>query len=78
MWCLPVLPTKLNQTTLAVNELASRIIDLPRGIVPTTAEWVTVGVDLGKFSCTGLRSRGRRERTGTCSITAAAKSPAIR
>jgi hypothetical protein len=49
VWCLPVLPSKLNQTSLEVNELASRIIDLPRGIVPTAAEWVTVGVDLGKF-----------------------------
>jgi phage terminase large subunit GpA-like protein len=49
VWCLPVLPTKLNQTSLEVNELASRIIDLPRGIVPTAAECVTVGIDLGKF-----------------------------
>jgi hypothetical protein len=49
VWCLPVLPSKLNQTSLEVNELASRIIDFARGIVPKTAECVTVGIDLGKF-----------------------------
>jgi hypothetical protein len=44
-----VLPSKLSQTTLEANELAARMIDLPRGIVPTGTACVTVGVDLGKF-----------------------------
>ena len=51
VWCLPVLPSKLNQTTLEVNELAARMTDLPRGIVPSGTAHVTVGIDLGKFLC---------------------------
>ena len=39
----------MSQTTLEVNELVARMIDLPRGIVPTRTARITVGVDLGKF-----------------------------
>jgi phage terminase large subunit GpA-like protein len=49
VWCEPILPSKLNQTSLEVNELAARIIDLPRGIVPAGTKLVTMGVDLGKY-----------------------------
>jgi hypothetical protein len=51
VWCLPLAPSKLNQTSLEVNELAARMVDLPRGIVPQAAQWVTIGVDLGKYLC---------------------------
>jgi phage terminase large subunit GpA-like protein len=51
VWCLPTEATKISQVNLQVNELAARIIDLPRGVVPKTAEFVTIGVDLGKLLC---------------------------
>jgi Terminase large subunit gpA, endonuclease domain len=51
VWCLPVLPSKLSQTHLNEHELTGRMIDLPRGIVPSNTACVTVGVDLGKFLC---------------------------
>jgi phage terminase large subunit GpA-like protein len=51
VWCLPVLPSKLSQTHLNEHELTARMIDLPRGIVPSNTACVTVGVDLGKFLC---------------------------
>jgi phage terminase large subunit GpA-like protein len=49
VWCLPVVPSKLDQTALETHELATRIIPLPRGVVPPAAARLTVGVDLGKY-----------------------------
>jgi phage terminase large subunit GpA-like protein len=49
VWCLPVAPTKWEDTALDVHELASRMVDLPRGVVPESAQWLTAGVDLGKY-----------------------------
>jgi phage terminase large subunit GpA-like protein len=49
VWCLPVIPAKLQQVTLEIHELASRVIPLPRGIVPATAKFLTAGIDLGKY-----------------------------
>jgi phage terminase large subunit GpA-like protein len=49
VWAIPVLPAKMEQISLEVNELAARMIDLPRGIVPGTATVLTAGIDLGKY-----------------------------
>lgn len=49
VWCLPVLPAKQEQTSLEVHELASRITQLPRGVVPETATELTAAVDIGKY-----------------------------
>ncbi|MGE0770053.1 MAG: terminase gpA endonuclease subunit, partial [Hyphomicrobiaceae bacterium] len=49
VWCLPVLPTKWEDTALVPHELAGRIVELPRGIVPATTEFLTAAVDLGKY-----------------------------
>jgi phage terminase large subunit GpA-like protein len=51
VWAIPVAPAKLSQTTLEVNELAARMLELPRGIAPADATVVTVGLDLGKYLC---------------------------
>jgi phage terminase large subunit GpA-like protein len=78
VWCLPVLPTKLNQTQLEVNELAARMIELPRGIVPTTAQWVTIGIDLGKYLCHWIAVAWSPLACGHVLIMDALKSPVTR
>ena len=49
VWAIPVLPAKMEQVSLEINELAARMIDLPRGIVPGGAAVLTAGIDLGKY-----------------------------
>jgi hypothetical protein len=49
VWCLPVAPSKLQQTGLEAHELTNRMTELPRGTVPDGATCVTVGLDLGKY-----------------------------
>ena len=49
VWCLPVAPAKWSESALVPHELTARIVDLPRGIVPSSAQWLTAAVDLGKY-----------------------------
>lgn len=48
VWCIPVLPSKWEETSLVVHELTARITDLPRGIIPATAQHISAAIDLGK------------------------------
>ena len=49
VWCLPVVPTKWDQTALETHELASRITSLPRGVAPESTKVITAALDLGKY-----------------------------
>ena len=49
VWCLPVAPTKFDQTSLEAHELAARMAELPRGVAPESTRWVTAAIDLGKY-----------------------------
>jgi phage terminase large subunit GpA-like protein len=49
VWCVPTAPSKSMEISLEATELAERMIDLPRGVVPADAKHLTVGVDLGKY-----------------------------
>jgi len=49
VWCIPVVPPKLAQTSLEIHELAARMTDAPKGIVPANMPILTAGVDLGKY-----------------------------
>jgi len=49
VWCLPVMPSKWEESSLEAHQLASRMIELPRGIVPTSAQKLTAAIDLGKY-----------------------------
>jgi len=49
VWCVPVAPTSWSETLLESSEIAARIIDLPRGIVPEGAKCLTAAIDLGKY-----------------------------
>ena len=49
VWCLPLAPVKWEETALEAHELAARMIDLPRGVVPSTATKLTLAADLGKY-----------------------------
>ena len=49
VWCLPVAPTKWNEHLLEAEALATRILPLARGIVPSDAQVLTAAIDLGKY-----------------------------
>jgi phage terminase large subunit GpA-like protein len=49
VWCLPVALSQWEDTPLEQHELAARMIDLPKGVVPSTAQSLTAAVDLGKY-----------------------------
>jgi hypothetical protein len=49
VWCLPVVPNKWEETSLEAHELSSRIINLPRGIIPESCQYLTAAMDLGKY-----------------------------
>jgi len=49
VWCIPVAPTKQDETTLRAEEIAARTLGFPRGLVPPTAERLTAAIDLGKY-----------------------------
>jgi len=49
VWCLPVEPAQLDQTALAVHELASRTSQIARGFVPPDVQYLTAALDLGKY-----------------------------
>jgi phage terminase large subunit GpA-like protein len=49
VWCLPVAPSKLDQTALDTMALAGRMGAWQRGIVPADCQHLTLGVDLGKY-----------------------------
>ena len=49
VWCVPVAPSKWSETSLEWTGLTERIIDVARGVVPAEAQWLTAGVDLGKY-----------------------------
>ena len=49
VWCLPVVPTKWTDAEIEIHELACRVAEVPRGVVPATTEHLTVAMDLGKY-----------------------------
>ncbi|MFQ5494277.1 MAG: terminase gpA endonuclease subunit [Phycisphaerae bacterium] len=51
VWCLPYEPPEMDTTPLSSEALMRRTSRLPRGVVPEEAEYLTVGVDLGKWLC---------------------------
>ena len=51
VWCIPVSPAKWDETALDGYQLASRVLAVPRGIVPEDASKLTMGIDLGKYLC---------------------------
>lgn len=49
VWCLPVAPSKGNETALEVQALTRRVSPLPRNILPLDTEHLTAAIDLGKY-----------------------------
>jgi phage terminase large subunit GpA-like protein len=49
VWCLPVTSSKWEETALVTHELAARMSELARGIVPASAQRLTLAADLGKY-----------------------------
>jgi phage terminase large subunit GpA-like protein len=49
VWCIPVAPSKWDETMLKAEELARRVGRWPRGLVPPEAQHLTAAIDLGKY-----------------------------
>jgi phage terminase large subunit GpA-like protein len=49
VWCIPVAPTKWQETSLEARELAGRVGSWDQGIVPTDCFKLTAAIDLGKY-----------------------------
>jgi len=49
VWCIPVEPSKYDVTALEAMELASRVSDSPKGIVPDDCLQLTAAIDIGKY-----------------------------
>jgi phage terminase large subunit GpA-like protein len=49
VWCLPVAPARWEDSSLEAHELAARMTDLPRGVIPQSAQQLTAAIDLGKY-----------------------------
>jgi phage terminase large subunit GpA-like protein len=51
VWCLPVAPSKQDETTLHAEEIMLRQSNWPRGLVPPDCTILTAAIDLGKYLC---------------------------
>lgn len=49
VWCLPVASSTQDEISLEIADIIARGIGMPRGVVPATAQWLTAGIDLGKY-----------------------------
>ncbi|KAA5541898.1 hypothetical protein FYK55_17020 [Roseiconus nitratireducens] len=49
VWCVPVAPSKWEETSVDAHELSQRMAGLPRGVVPEGTFRLTAGMDLGKY-----------------------------
>jgi hypothetical protein len=50
VWALPVAPAQWQQSALEPHQLTARMVEgMVKGIVPATAQFLTMGVDLGKY-----------------------------
>ncbi len=49
VWCLPVVPTKWEDAQIETHELASKMTDYPRGVVPPDMKFMAAAIDIGKY-----------------------------
>jgi phage terminase large subunit GpA-like protein len=49
VWCIPVAPSKRDETALLAEQIVLRQRNLPRGLVPAGADMLTAAIDLGKY-----------------------------
>ena len=49
VWCLPIAPTKWTDAQLEEHEIACRVANMPRGVVPPNSQHLTAAIDLGKY-----------------------------
>jgi len=50
VWCLPYEPSLMDLTPLDPRVIVKRVRDLPKGSVPEDTQYLTVGVDIGKYN----------------------------
>lgn len=49
VWARPYVPKSLDSEPLSSHRVARQQTELPMGLAPHDTEWITVGVDLGKY-----------------------------
>ena len=49
VWCLPVTSSTQDEISLEIADIIARGIGMPRGVLPTSAQWLTAGIDVGKY-----------------------------
>lgn len=64
VWCIPVAPARDSQTPLEAEAIAARLNHLPRGVVPSDATVLTIGIDIGKYLCHWVALAVRPDFTG--------------
>ena len=51
VWCLPVLPSRWEETAIRAEEITHRVGRWPQGVVPPETQHLTAAIDLGKYLC---------------------------
>ncbi|MDA7504040.1 phage terminase large subunit family protein, partial [bacterium] len=51
VWCLPVLPSRWEETAIRAEEITHRVAKWQQGIVPAGTQHLTAAIDLGKYLC---------------------------
>ena len=51
VWCLPVLPSKWEETALQADDITRRLASWPQGLLPPGTLHLTAAIDLGKYLC---------------------------
>ncbi|WP_417851059.1 terminase gpA endonuclease subunit [Thalassoglobus sp.] len=51
VWCLPVLPSRWEETAIRTEEITHRVAKWQQGIVPAGTQHLTAAIDLGKYLC---------------------------
>ena len=64
VWCLPVLPSRWEETAIQADDITRRVGRWPRGIIPADTQHLTAAIDLGKYLCHWIVVAWRNRATG--------------
>ncbi len=64
VWCLPVLPSRWEETAIRAEEITQRLGTWTQGILPADTQYLTTAIDLGKYLCHWVLVAWRPNATG--------------
>ncbi len=65
VWALPYVPSSLDAERLTSNRVGQRQTQYPRGMAPEDTQWITIGIDLGKYALHWVAIAWRMEGVAT-------------